>query len=154
MVSSYQGRMQAPVRESYPSVGEFMTRSHVCLKPDTDIYEAVHLIVKHKVSGACVTDEDNNLVGIISEKDCLKLANQDAYESTPHGGPVSNYMTTNVVTLTPESGLNETAEIFINNPYKKLPVLQGKKLVGVVRRHDVLAVIGDFYKKRMNYMRG
>ena len=153
MVSSYQGRMQAPVRESYPNVGEFMSRSHVCVRPDTDIYKAVELIVKNSVSGACVTDEENNLLGIISEKDCLKLATQDAYESTPHGGPVSNYMTTDVMTLTPESGLHDTAEIFINNPYKKLPVLRDGKLVGVVRRHDVLAVIGDFYKKRMDYIR-
>ncbi|MDJ0839812.1 MAG: CBS domain-containing protein [Acidobacteriota bacterium] len=154
MVSSYQGRMQTPVREEYPNVGEFMSRSFATIGPEQDVYQAVALILKHKVSGACVVDEEHNLMGIISEKDCLRLATQDTYESTPHGGPVREYMTTDVVTLTPQCGLGKAAEIFLGNPYKKLPVLEGRKLVGVVRRNNVLEVIQSFYKKRMAYMRG
>jgi len=153
MVSSYQGVMQTPVREEYPRVGEFMSRSFATIGPDEDIYEAVKLILSKKVSGCCVVDKENRLLGIISEKDCLRLAVQDAYESTPHGGPVRNYMSTNVVTLTPESGLNAAAQIFLNNPYKKLPVLNGSRVVGVVRRIDILEVVEAYYKKRMAELR-
>ena len=152
MVSNYQGKLQEPVRDTYPRVGEFMSRSFLEIRPDMEIYQAMALLLKHKVTGAAVVDDNKRLVGIISEKDCLKLVAHDAYDNVPRGGSVESYMTTKVVTLQPSSGLNEAAHIFINNPYKKLPVLDKGKLVGVVRRRDVLAVIQEFHKKRMNFI--
>lgn len=153
MVSSYQGRMTTPAREAYPNVGAFMSRSFTTVRPDQDVYEAVGLILKNKVSGCCVVDDEMQLLGIISEKDCLRLAMQDTYESTPHGGPVSAYMTRDVVTLTKESGLNDAAQIFLQNPFKKLPVVENGIVVGVVRRNNVLEVVQEFYKKQMDYIR-
>ncbi len=152
MVSSYQARFREPEREHYPHTAEFMSRSFVTVKPETDIYEAMNILLKRKVSGAMVVNGEGNLAGFISEKDCLDLATHDTYESNLPGGPVANFMTTEVLTLTPEAGLNEVAELFMDKPYRKLPVLDHGRLVGVVRRHDVLEVIQQFYKKRMMYL--
>jgi len=154
MVSSYQGHIQAPQGEVYPRLRSFMTKSFLKIPADMNIYDAIALILKNKVSGAPVVDKAGKLVGILSEKDCLRLATQDAYGSNPTGGAVSAYMTTEVVTVSPDVGLNELAEIFVANPYKKLPVLERGKLIGVVRRGDALAAIQEFYKKRMAYIHG
>jgi len=153
MVSSYQGHLQESTRETYPRVGEFMSHSFEGIPSDMDIYQAMELILKNRVSGAPVVEGDKVLVGILSEKDCLKLATQDTYEAQPQGGPVSNYMTREVKSVTQDTSLDEVARIFLSNSYKKLPVVDGNQIVGVVRRHDVLMVIRDHYKKRMAFMR-
>lgn len=152
MVSSYQGHLKEPVREEYPSVASFMSQSYLKVTKDTDIYKVMSLVLKEHVSGALVVEGDQ-LLGIVTEKDLLRLARQDTYSSAPTGGPASAYMTTDLVTISPEQGLDETADIFLNNVYKKLPVLDHGKLVGVVRRRDVLKIIEEFYQRRMNYLR-
>ncbi len=152
MVSSYQAKLQTPTREHYPNTGEFMSQSYVPVTPETDIYKAMALLLKHQVTGAPVVDEAHNLVGIVSEKDCLKLAAQDAYQNDLPGGPVRNFMTKDVVAVTPDTGLNQVADIFIKTPYKKLPVVDHGKLVGVVRRRDVLFVLQEFHQKRMAFV--
>ena len=153
MVTSYQGKLQEPKRERYPNAKAFMSKSFVTVSPDTDIYQAMKVLLKYRVSGAPVMDSNGEMVGIVTEKDCLYLAAHDTYENDRHGGPVSNFMTTEVLTLTPETGLSEVAQIFMDTPYRKLPVLDNGKLVGVVRRSDVLEVIQVFHKKRAQYMK-
>ena len=153
MVSSYQGHLREPVREEPPRVEEFMARSFVTVQADMDIYQAMEVILKEKVSGAAVVDEKDRLVGFISEKDCLKLTTMDAYNSLPAGGPVSGYMTPKVITITAEMGMSQVAHIFLQHPYRKLPVVEGKRIVGMVRRRDLLEVIQTHYKSRLKYMR-
>ena len=127
MVSSYQGRMQTPTREKFPKVRQFMSKSYLTVTPETDIYQAMEMILKANASGAPVVDSDQQLIGIVSEKDCLKLAAQDTYESNLSGGPVSAYMTRNCTSVTPDSGLSQVAEIFMSTPFKKLPVVEDGK---------------------------
>ncbi len=153
MVSSYQGHLQTPVREAYPCVGAFMSKSYVSVPPEMDVYQAMSLLIREKVSGLLVVEAPNHLLGIVSEKDLLKLCQSDSYSGDQAGGPISAYMTTTMISLTPDQGLHEAVEIFIDHPFKKLPVLESGQLVGVVRRRDVLVVIEEFYRKRMKYLR-
>ena len=154
MVASYQAKMQQPQRQTAPRTDEFMSRSFVTVSPDDDIYHAISILLKNKISGAMVVDKYNKLVGIVSEKDCLSLAAHHTYDqNTLPGGKVSNFMTRQVVSLTPDAGMNEVANLFINNPFKKLPVLDSNgHLIGVVRRHDILKVIQDYYMKSMAFI--
>ena len=153
MVSSYQGHLQEPVREAHPLVEGFMCRSVLTVSPDTDIYQVMSRVIEDGVSAAMVVDEDQRLLGIVSEKDLLKLAHRDAYSAEPSGGPASAYMTRGMVTVHAGQGLMDMAELFAHHPYKKLPVLQDGKLVGVVRRQDVLRVIDEHHKQRMKFLR-
>lgn len=153
MVVSYQGKLSEPGPEVYPHAESFMSTSYMTVSPQTDIYQAMDILLKNQISAAMVVDEFGTLVGIISEKDCLKLATSDSYEQLQPGGPVANYMTSKLVTIDAATGLAEIAQIFLDNPYKKLPVKKQGRLVGVVRRRDVLAAIQDFFGKRTEYLR-
>lgn len=153
MVKSYQEKLKEPERVPYPTVNEFMAKSFVRAKPDTNIYEVMNTLVQEGRAGAVIVDDEDNLIGIVSEKDCLRLVTQDSYENIPHGGPVSDFMSTNVLTVTPETGLNEVAQIFMEKTFKKIPVIDHGKLVGVVRRHDVLRTLREFYRARQRYLR-
>lgn len=154
MVASYQGKMKDPERQHFPHVKEFMSRSFIQFTPDTDIFTATKEILNAGVTGAPVVDDQDRLVGMISERDCLKLINQSSYENVLPGGPIENYMTPGVdcLTVTPESGLDEVARIFLQHGFKKIPVIEGEKLVGLVRRSDALRAMNDFYKQRQKYM--
>lgn len=153
MVASYQGKLMEPVKETYPITESFMSRSFVTVKPDTDIYEAMDILLENRISGAMVVDDFGTLVGFISEKDCLKLTTSDSYEQSQHGGPVAQYMTRRVVTIHTNMGLAQVAQTFLKHPFRKLPVMERNRLVGVVRRRDVLEAIQDFFGKRTEYMR-
>ncbi len=152
MVASYTAKFTEPKREHYPHTGEFMSRSYVTVSPDTDIYKAIEILLKHKISGAPVVDSEDHMVGFISEKDCLSLVAHDTYENVLPGGPVSKYMTEGVKTLSMETGLNAVADIFMHTPYRKLPVVDELgKLVGMVRRRDVLEVIQELNSRHTEY---
>ncbi len=120
-----------------PLVREIMATSLVTLRPEQSIEEAIHLLLKHKVSGATVVNAAGAPVGVLSEKDCLRvLANDAFYKST--GGSVADYMSREITTINPDVELFHAAELFLNNPFRRLPVVEGGRLVGQVSRRDVL----------------
>ena len=104
------------------TAADIMTRSVVTLLLTSDIYDAVRTLLKHKISGAPVVDENQKLVGVLSEKDCLKVLVGAALEGLPEGR-VSDYMTRDVETIGPSSSLYEVVHRFISRPYRRLPVV-------------------------------
>jgi CBS-domain-containing membrane protein len=123
------------------TVADIMSRSVVTLKYDIDIYAAVRTLLKHKISGAPVVNEDKKLVGVLSEKDCLKVLVGSALDGLPEGR-VSDYMTEQVETISPSSSIYEVVHRFISRSYRRLPVVDDSGcLVGLVSRRDALAAI-------------
>ncbi len=120
------------------TVGEIMARKLVTLRPDMDMQQAIELLLKHKISGATVVDQDRNIVGMLSEKDCLRIFANGAYNSLPNA-KVSDYMAKNVITISPEADLFTVADLFLKNPFRRLPVVENGTLVGQVSRRDILA---------------
>lgn len=149
MVMSYQGHLQEHSRGKYPITESFMSKSFYRVKPDLNIYQAMALLLNHGVTAAIVVDDHDRLQGIVSENECLQLAAQDTYESVSPGGPVENFMVRDVKTVSLQTGLNEVVELFLKYPFRKLPVLDGDRVVGVVRRRDILEVLENFYRRRM-----
>ena len=119
-----------------PLVEEFMTSKVVTLSPEMDIYEAIVKMMKHDVSGAPVTDH-HTLVGMLSEKDCMGIFASAAYSNLP-GGTVAEYMVMHPETVGLKADLFTVAGIFMHRPYRRLPVVEGDVLKGVVSRTDVL----------------
>ncbi len=121
------------------TVGEFMTTSVISVTSEMNIYQAIMFLVEHRISGAPVTDPDDRreLVGIISEKDCLLLLANGAYYGVP-SGKVRDYMSRKVLTVEPARDVFAVADIFLKNNYRRLPVVENDKLVGIVTRGDVL----------------
>lgn len=114
-----------------------MNRNISSLRPDDDVLTAVRVLVTNQISGAPVIDNIGNLLGMITEKDCMEIALQAGYHGEL-GGKVSDFMSTDVVTVDTETPVIEIAEHFATRNFRRLPVLESGRVVGVVSRRDVL----------------
>jgi len=121
-------------------VKDYMTASLLTFTPKTDILEAIRLLVERRISGAPVIDNMGHIVGLLSEKDCLKVALNAAYHGVL-GGRVEEFMARNVQTVEFDTSIIEVAERFLNSPFKRYPVIRDQRLVGQISRSDVLRAI-------------
>jgi CBS domain-containing protein len=121
-------------------VREFMAASLVTFSPETEIMDAIDALVSNRISGAPVVDAHGNLVGVLSEQDCMKVALHAGYFGEP-GGRVSEYMSTDVRTVDADTSIVELARTFLDAPYRRYPVLDNARLVGQISRRDVLRAL-------------
>lgn len=125
----------------YESVTRYMVSvgNLITFTPDQTIQEVIDIIIKTGISGAPVLDKDRRLVGIISEKDCLRIIVDQAYHNLPSSDrKVSDYMTAKVKTLSPDSDVVQAANEFLNSPIRRLPIVENGVLLGQVSRRDIL----------------
>ena len=125
-----------------PCVRTYMITRLITLKENMDVYFAIGLLLKNNISGAPVIDNNNTLCGILSEKDCLRIFANGSFYDMP-GGPVSHFMTKVVSTVNPSTDLFSVADKFLQHNFRRMPVVEGKKLVGQISRRDVLRAIND-----------
>ncbi len=117
---------------------DFMDTKLLTLHPETDAFEAISTLLKHRVSGASVLDEDQSFLGVFSERYIMRLLINSAYDQMP-SPRVGAFMNTDRGRLiTPETDLLEVSKMFLEQYYRRLPVLSAGKLVGQVSRRDVL----------------
>jgi CBS domain-containing protein len=131
----------AAKKPRYKSVTDFMVPVNLLIsfRADQPIREVIDTIIEEGISGGPVLDEGKKLIGIISEKDCLRLMVDEAYHNLPASTrKVSDYMTRQVQTLAPSSDVVEAANAFLNSPVRRLPIVDNGKLVGQVSRRDIL----------------
>ncbi len=102
-----------------------------------DVLEALRILVEERLSGAPVVDQIGNLVGILTERDCMRIALGAGYHSED-GGRVAHFMTAAVVTVDADTPITEVAERFVNSRFRRLPVMEQGRLIGIVSRRDVL----------------
>jgi CBS domain-containing protein len=115
--------------------------TEVCvLTPETEILDAVGVLVEHRVTGAPVVDEAGHLVGMLTEKDCLRLVATGAGADRP-SGTVADFMTTDVTTIPPGMDVYYAAGLFLHQPFRRFPVVEDGRLVGAITRFDILRVI-------------
>ena len=121
-------------------VRDYMASGLVVLHPEMEILRAIHLFIEHRISGAPVTDDRGNLVGVLSELDCMRVAlNAGYYDEL--GGKVSEYMSTEVRTVEADTSILELAQRFLDAPYRRFPVIDNNRLVGQISRRDVLRAL-------------
>ena len=123
---------------------DFMTKDVVVAHPEMEAYDAILLLLKHKISGMPVVDDRGEVVGIISERDCLKTLVNAQYHELPTA-LVKDLMSTDPRTITPHTEFMEVAEVFLESGFRRLPVLDEGRMVGLVSRRDVLRVIKEFH---------
>ncbi len=128
-----------------PVVREYMARKLLTLQSDTGILDVVAFLLKHKISGAPVVDNDKQLVGVISEKDCLNLLAKGVNANVPHGS-IAEFMTTEVETISPDIDLYYAAGLFLKSNYRRFPVVEDGVLVGQISRRDILRAIHHHLK--------
>lgn len=127
------------------AVKDYMATKIVTVNPDLEVLKAVHLLIEHRISGVPVVDELGGLVGMLSEKDCMKVGLNAAYHQEGDG-KVSEYMTTTLTTVDKNQSVMDVARIFLDHPFKRLPVVDDDgELVGQISRSDVLRAIDELY---------
>ncbi|UCG56644.1 MAG: CBS domain-containing protein [Phycisphaerales bacterium] len=113
-----------------------MTTDVVSVTKETPVYEAGELLVKNDITGMPVVDEDMTLVGVISEKDLLRLFYADEDQKKK---PVDAFMTQPAVYYREDDSLKTIIDFMLINYFRRVPVTsKDGKLVGIISRPDVL----------------
>jgi CBS domain-containing protein len=129
-------------------IRDHMATKIVTVTPDTEIMRAVHLLVENDISGMPVIDENGRLVGILTERNCIDVALQAGYFDES-GGCVADYMSVPVETVKPDDNLMDVADRFRQSTFRRFPVVDDGKLIGMISRRDVLTALrsGAWFSK-------
>jgi len=132
-----------------PLVTDYMTKKLITFTPETAIMDVINTLLDNKITGAPVLNDQRDVVGLIDDKDCLKVLFDGAYHNLPiDNRTVSNYMSNVMRTVSVHADIYEVASIFLNTVYKRLLVVDDAgKLVGQISRRDILRAIHDFDAK-------
>lgn len=119
-------------------VKDIMTRAVICARPEMPIYDAVRLLAQRTITGMPVVDEELNLIGVLSEKDVLRMLydTEDSIEQT-----VSDYMNVGAVSLDVNDTLIDLCDCMTQNIFRRVFITDEGKLSGVVSRSDVICAI-------------
>ena len=123
-----------------PSVSAHMDTEVYTLDPDMDIIKAIDALIAWGVTGAPVVDEQMQVLGILTEKDCLQVLAMGT-DGKPSHGKVSEFMQRKVVTIPPRMNIYYAAGLFLNHTFRRLPVVVDGKLVGAITRFDILRAV-------------
>ena len=118
-----------------------MSTNVVTVGPDTTILEATNVLTKHDITGLPVVDRKKRLLGIVSEKDLLRLAyglKTHTYASDDSPKTVEDVMTKEVITFDEGDHLSDVIKCLMDGDFRRVPILSGGKLVGIISRRDLL----------------
>ena len=123
---------------------DYMLRNPVKVKPDDNLVDAMQVIIDNKISGVCVVDDNGNLVGILSELDCLRAVLGATYNKTGVGA-VQGYMASdNLVVAHPEEDIVDVAQDMLLKNKRRRPVVENGKLIGQITCRQLLSAVKAF----------
>lgn len=123
---------------------DYMTSDVITFTPEMDIHAAIKMLVENQISGAPVLEDSGTLVGILSTRDCLNVSFSASYHKDG-GGRVSDYMSETVETVDAGTDIVEVADLFLKSRYRRFPVIEKDRLVGLISRYDVLRALEDLW---------
>ena len=147
-IKSFQGYREKSIKAKTKTllVEDIMSRNLIVFKPEETIHEVMKKFIKYRISGGPVVNEKGDLIGVISEADCMKEVSESRYFNMPIlDKSVSNFMTTNVDTIDASKTIFEAASNFFKTSRRRFPVMEKNKLVGQISRKDI--VIATLNKK-------
>ncbi len=140
-IKSFQGQRAVPEKlKSAPIlVSDYMTTNLITFRKDQLVVEVMESLIKHKMSGAPVVNERNELLGIISDGDCMKQISESRYYNMPIGDmQIEKYMATDVPTIDKNVNIFDCASLFYKHDCRRFPIVENGKLIGQISRKDVL----------------
>ncbi len=135
------GRRAAPEEpKSAPIlVRDYMTSNLITFSEKENIMDAMEKLIKHGISGGCVVNERQELLGIISEGDCMKHVSDSRYYNMPiEDLTVGKRMHCNVETIDGNMNVLDAAKKFIEMKFRRFPIVENGKLIGQISQRDVL----------------
>ena len=140
-IKSFQGQQERRVKSKAKTllVEDIMSRNLIVFKPNETIHEVMSKFIKYRISGGPVVNEKGDLIGVISEADCMKEVSESRYFNLPIlDKSVSKFMTTKVDTIDASKTIFEAASYFFKTSRRRFPVLDKEKLVGQISRKDIV----------------
>jgi len=110
---------------------DIMTKKVITVSPTASVKDLAKTLTKNKVSGTPVADKNGKLLGIVSRTDVVAKG----------GEKVKDIMSKDIITVDEETPVEEIANLFTTHKINRVPVLRGKKLVGIVSRADIVRAI-------------
>lgn len=145
MFKNYQGEQQGEKRDISPKlVKDYMTKNLITFSPDQTIDEVVKIIIDNSISIGSVVDDQHNLIGIISENECLTELLKGHYNNElTMSKKLEDFMRKEIVTVETDDTILDVANKFLNLRLPRFPVLQKGKLVGQISKRDIMHAIQD-----------
>ena len=141
-IKSFQGarKQQQNSTDNLPlKVSDYMSRDLITFKPEQLIEEVIQSLIKNKISGGPVVNDKNELVGMISEGDCLKQISESRYYNMPMvQDTVEKRMIKNVETIDGNLNIFDAANQFLDSKRRRFPIVEDGKLVGQISQKDIL----------------
>lgn len=111
------------------TVRDVMTRNVISASMSMPVHEAARVLARRHITGMPVCDEQEHLVGVVSEYDLI---------AHPNAKSVGDVMTRDVISVMEDTSLDEVRFLLVNRKIRRLPVLSGQKVVGIVSRADLV----------------
>ncbi|GJO38531.1 signal transduction protein [Mycobacterium marinum] len=113
------------------TAGDIMISPVITVTADASTQQVADTLTRHRISGVPVVNQAGTLLGLVSEHDLLSKA----------GAVASDLMTTAVISVTVDSAADDIRHLLIGRRIRRVPVVQEGRLVGIVSRHDLVAVM-------------
>lgn len=127
-------------------VKDCMTSKVITLSPDFQVIEAIRILLRHNITAAPVIDDDGELVGIMSQTDCLQGTLVSSYHSQG-AGLVSEQMTTDVKVANPEDDIISAFQEFVTHRAYRIPVVEDGAVVGILSPKDLMSAVLEFFER-------
>lgn len=143
-IKSFQGNqvVEANVKAEKITVRDCMSKNMILFKKEHSVIEVVEQLIKHRISGGPVVDENRHVIGVISEGDCIKQISESRYYNMPMEDiTIEKYMSKKVDTVSPDINLFDAAHLFLVSKRRRFPVVENDKIIGIVSQKDILRTV-------------
>ena len=115
---------------------DVMIKDVITISPDATLVDAIEILIAKEISGMPVVDENEKMIGIISEKDIINFAFSGNLPMTK----VKEAMTKNVTGFPPDADVDSIALAISHHQFRRVPIVEGGRVVGIVSRRDIIRV--------------
>ncbi len=140
-IKSFQGarRVSQDTDETPIQVKDYMTTNLITFKPEQSVEAVIETLINNKISGGPVVNDQNELVGIISEGDCIKQISDSRYYNMPMAHrTIEQCMVKDVETISGNMNVFDAANKFLDAKRRRFPIVEDGKLVGQISQKDIL----------------
>jgi CBS domain-containing protein len=123
---------------------DYMLLNPVKVGPGDNIMDAMKVIIDNKISGVCVVDDDANLIGILSEMDCLRAVLGAVYNNNNIGVVRDHMACDNLVVAHPNEDIVNVAQDMLTKNKRRRPVVENGKLIGQITCRQLLSAVMKF----------
>ena len=125
---------------------DYLIPNPATVKPDDSVLDAMQIIINNKISGVCVVDDQHNLVGILSELDCLNASLSSLYNDSGIGLVRDHMADSGLIVAHPEEDIIDVAQDMLAKNKRRRPVVENGRLIGQVTCRQLLKAIAQFQR--------